>query len=109
MAGFLNGRFNNFRSNSLLRFGYSIAHVGLIQTLLIILVGHLVTIPAALAVARTGPQHVDLQHLHLRTLNFEHCIYVSLWIWRLELQHLDLQYLNLQHLDMQHLALNTWI
>ena len=34
-----------------LRFGYSIAHVGLIQTLLIILVGHLVTIPAALAVA----------------------------------------------------------
>ena len=34
-----------------LRFGYSIAHVGLIQTLLIILVGHMVTIPAALAVA----------------------------------------------------------
>ncbi len=34
-----------------LRFGYSIAHVGLVQTLLIILVGHMVTIPAALAVA----------------------------------------------------------
>ena len=34
-----------------LRFGYSIAHVGLINTLLIILIGHLVTIPAALAVA----------------------------------------------------------
>jgi solute carrier family 12 (sodium/potassium/chloride transporter), member 2 len=34
-----------------LRFGYSIAHIGLFQTLLIILLGHLVTIPAALAVA----------------------------------------------------------
>lgn len=34
-----------------LRFGYSIAHVGLINTLIIILIGHLVTIPAALAVA----------------------------------------------------------
>ena len=34
-----------------LRFGYSIAHIGLVQTLLIILVGHMVTIPAALAVA----------------------------------------------------------
>ena len=29
-----------------LRFGYSIAHVGLINTLIIILIGHLVTIPA---------------------------------------------------------------
>ena len=34
-----------------LRFGYSIAHIGLVQTLLIILLGHLVTVPAALAVA----------------------------------------------------------
>jgi amino acid transporter len=34
-----------------LRFGYSIAHIGLFQTLLIILLGHLVTVPAALAVA----------------------------------------------------------
>ena len=34
-----------------LRFGYSIAHVGLVNTLLIILIGHMVTIPAALAVA----------------------------------------------------------
>ena len=34
-----------------LRFGYAIAHVGLAFTLLIILVGHLVTIPTAMAVA----------------------------------------------------------
>jgi amino acid transporter len=34
-----------------LRFGYSIAHIGLLQTLLIILLGHLVTVPAALAIA----------------------------------------------------------
>jgi amino acid transporter len=34
-----------------LRFGYSIAHIGLFQTLLIILLGHMVTVPAALAVA----------------------------------------------------------
>ena len=34
-----------------LRFGYAIAHVGLLSTLLIILLGHLVTIPTALAVA----------------------------------------------------------
>ena len=34
-----------------LRFGYSIAHIGLSQTLLIILLGHLVTVPAALAVS----------------------------------------------------------
>lgn len=34
-----------------LRFGYSVAHVGLIGTLMIIVIGHLVTIPTALAVA----------------------------------------------------------
>lgn len=34
-----------------LRFGYAVAHVGLAFTLLIILVGHLVTIPTAMAVA----------------------------------------------------------
>ena len=34
-----------------LRFGYAVAHVGLIGTLLIILIGHLVTIPTAMAVA----------------------------------------------------------
>jgi len=34
-----------------LRFGYAIGHVGLLSTLLIIVIGHLVTIPAALAVA----------------------------------------------------------
>ena len=34
-----------------LRFGYAVGHVGLFGTLLIILVGHLVTIPTALAVA----------------------------------------------------------
>lgn len=34
-----------------LRFGYSVAHVGLIGTLGIILIGHLVTIPTAMAVA----------------------------------------------------------
>ncbi len=34
-----------------LRFGYAVAHVGLWQTWLIVLLGHLVTIPTALAVA----------------------------------------------------------
>jgi amino acid transporter len=34
-----------------LRFGYAVGHVGLIGTLAIILIGHLVTIPTALAVA----------------------------------------------------------
>ena len=34
-----------------LRFGYAIGHVGLLATLLIIVIGHMVTIPAALAVA----------------------------------------------------------
>ncbi|NQX93078.1 MAG: amino acid permease, partial [Flavobacteriales bacterium] len=34
-----------------LRFGYSVAHVGLAFTLLIILIGHLVTVPTAMAVA----------------------------------------------------------
>ena len=34
-----------------LRFGYSIAHIGLVQTLFIIFLGHMVTVPAALAVA----------------------------------------------------------
>ena len=34
-----------------LRFGYSVAHVGLVSTLLIVFVGHLVTVPTALAVA----------------------------------------------------------
>jgi solute carrier family 12 sodium/potassium/chloride transporter 2 len=34
-----------------LRFGFSIAHVGLLSTLGIILIGHLVTIPTAMAVA----------------------------------------------------------
>ena len=34
-----------------LRFGYSIAHVGLLSTLMIILIGHLVTVPTAMAVA----------------------------------------------------------
>ena len=34
-----------------LRFGYAIAHVGLVSTLMIVFVGHLVTGPTALAVA----------------------------------------------------------
>ena len=34
-----------------LRFGFAVAHVGLLSTLSIILLGHLVTIPTALAVA----------------------------------------------------------
>ena len=34
-----------------LRFGYAVAHVGLFSTLMIVLVGHLVTVPTALAVA----------------------------------------------------------
>ena len=34
-----------------LRFGFAVAHVGLLMTLAIILLGHLVTIPTALAVA----------------------------------------------------------
>jgi amino acid transporter len=34
-----------------LRFGYAVAHVGLFGTLLIILLGHMVTIPTALAIA----------------------------------------------------------
>ena len=34
-----------------LRFGYSVAHVGLFLTLMIILIGHAVTIPTAMAVA----------------------------------------------------------
>lgn len=34
-----------------LRFGYAIAHVGLVSTLMIVFVGHLVTVPTALAVA----------------------------------------------------------
>lgn len=34
-----------------LRFGYAVAHVGLLWTLVIIVLGHLVTIPTALAVA----------------------------------------------------------
>ncbi|MEM9023421.1 MAG: amino acid permease, partial [Bacteroidota bacterium] len=34
-----------------LRFGYAVAHVGLVNTLLIIVIGHLVTIPTAMAVA----------------------------------------------------------
>ena len=34
-----------------LRFGYAVAHVGLVSTLMIVLVGHLVTVPTALAVA----------------------------------------------------------
>ncbi len=34
-----------------LRFGYAVGHVGLIGTILIILIGHLVTIPTALAIA----------------------------------------------------------
>ena len=34
-----------------LRFGYAVAHVGLVSTLLIVFVGHLVTVPTALAVA----------------------------------------------------------
>jgi len=34
-----------------LRFGYAVAHVGLVSTLLIVALGHLVTIPTALAVA----------------------------------------------------------
>ena len=34
-----------------LRFGYSVAHVGLLGTIAIIVIGHLITIPTALAVA----------------------------------------------------------
>lgn len=34
-----------------LRFGYAVAHVGLLGTLAIILLGHLVTVPTALAIA----------------------------------------------------------
>ncbi len=34
-----------------LRFGYAVSHVGLLNTLLIIVIGHLVTIPTAMAVA----------------------------------------------------------
>ena len=34
-----------------LRFGFAVAHVGLLSTMAIILLGHLVTIPTALAVA----------------------------------------------------------
>ena len=34
-----------------LRFGYAVAHAGLAGTLLIILLGHMVTIPTALAIA----------------------------------------------------------
>jgi amino acid transporter len=34
-----------------LRFGYSVAHAGLLGTILIILIGHLVTLPTALAIA----------------------------------------------------------
>ncbi|MCR9142824.1 MAG: amino acid permease [bacterium] len=34
-----------------LRFGYAVAHVGLFETLLIILLGHAVTIPTAMAIA----------------------------------------------------------
>ena len=34
-----------------LRFGYAVAHVGLVSTLMIVFVGHLVTVPTALAVA----------------------------------------------------------
>jgi len=37
-----------------LRFGYAVAHVGLIGTLMIILIGHLVTIPTALAMAEVA-------------------------------------------------------
>ena len=37
-----------------LRFGYAVAHVGLVSTLLIVFVGHLVTVPTALAVATAG-------------------------------------------------------
>ena len=37
-----------------LRFGYSVAHVGLFMTLMIILLGHLVTIPTAMAVAEVA-------------------------------------------------------
>ena len=34
-----------------LRFGYSVGHVGLVGTVLIVVIGHLVTIPTALAIA----------------------------------------------------------
>ena len=34
-----------------LRFGYAVAHVGLLGSVLIILIGHLVTIPTALAIS----------------------------------------------------------
>ncbi len=34
-----------------LRFGYSVAHVGFLGTLLIVLLGHMVTVPTALAIA----------------------------------------------------------
>ncbi len=37
-----------------LRFGYAVGHVGLLGTLLIILLGHLVTIPTALAIAEAA-------------------------------------------------------
>lgn len=40
-----------------LRFGYAVAHVGLIGALAIIVIGHLVTIPTALAVAEIATNH----------------------------------------------------
>ena len=36
-----------------LRFGYAVGHVGFVGTLAIIMVGHLVTIPTAMALAET--------------------------------------------------------
>ena len=54
-----------------LRFGYSIAHVGLINTLLIILIGHLVTIPAALAVAEIATnQKVEVETYFMISRSF---------------------------------------
>jgi amino acid transporter len=34
-----------------LRFGYAVGHVGLIGTMAIVIIGHLITIPTAMAIA----------------------------------------------------------
>ena len=34
-----------------LRFGYAVGHVGLLGALLVVLIGHLVTVPTALAIS----------------------------------------------------------
>ena len=53
-----------------LRFGFAVAHVGLLWTMAIIVLGHLVTIPTALAVAEIATKHVYLRLLeHLYNPN----------------------------------------